>query len=417
MINSTRAFVRLQNNLSFGWLAILLFAPILGAAHDKKPVGSWQLGAPIVTYWAGPNITDTVAEQMKAGGFNLVWCRESELDIAARHGLRALVWGGPLSPNSLDTPQQQQELDAFIDRVRHHPAVYSYFLIDEPSSSLFPQLGKVVAYLRQQDPAHLVYINLFPTYANNEQLGNKGEVVSAYREHLRQYVDKVKPALISYDHYQFAVGKDGEEYFLNLAMIRRAAQESDLPFLNIVQACTWAPSMRVPGTNELRYLVSTTAAYGAKAISYYVYCCANHTGGIALADGTPTPLYHALKMYNREFAAITCELMPLKSLAVYHSTLREHGCEPLPSDAPFRLESTQNIGSPRGFLLGYFGKAHKPTHVIVVNLDYRADAATTLIASGKLQNFAPVSSKWTSLGSRRVVVRLAPGEGRLYRIK
>jgi len=38
-------------------------------------------------------------------------------------------------------------------------------------------------------------------------------------------------------------------------MIQRAAQDAGLPFLNIVQACTWTPSMRVPTTNELRYLI------------------------------------------------------------------------------------------------------------------------------------------------------------------
>ena len=65
--------------------------------------------------------------------------------------------------------------------------MYSYFITDEPSASAFPALGKLVAYLRQRDPAHLAYINLFPTYANNEQLGTKGDTVTAYREHLRQY--------------------------------------------------------------------------------------------------------------------------------------------------------------------------------------------------------------------------------------
>ena len=97
-----------------------------------------------------------------------------------------------------------------IARVRHHPALYDYFITDEPSAANFPALGKLVAYLRERDPAHLAYINLFPTYANNEQLGTKGDTVTAYREHLRQYVDIVKPGLISYDHYQFSVKGDND---------------------------------------------------------------------------------------------------------------------------------------------------------------------------------------------------------------
>ena len=47
--------------------------------------------------------------------------------------------------------------------------------------------------------------------------------------------------------------------------------------------------------DEMRYLVYTTLAYGAQGISYYVYCHPGHTGGISQPDGTPTPIYHALK--------------------------------------------------------------------------------------------------------------------------
>jgi hypothetical protein len=44
-------------------------------------------------------------------------------------------------------------------------------LTDEPGAGAFPALGKLVAYLRQRDPAHLAYVNLFPSYANEVQLG------------------------------------------------------------------------------------------------------------------------------------------------------------------------------------------------------------------------------------------------------
>ena len=95
--------------------------------------------------------------------------------------------------------------------------------------------------------------------------------------------------------------------------------------------------MRIPNTNELRYLVYTTLAYGAQGISYYVYACAGHHGSIASLDGTPGPLYYALKSYNREFVAIAKELQPLRSLAVQHTAMQERGCEPLPANAPFRF--------------------------------------------------------------------------------
>ena len=182
------------------------------------------------------------------------------------------------------------------------------------------------------------YINLFPTYANNDQLGNRGDTITAYTEHLRQYVEVVKPALISYDHYQFAPEGDVEGYFLNLALVRDQALQSGLPFLNIVQACTWTPARRVPGPQEMRYLIYTTLAYGAQGISYYVYCHPGHTGGIANPDGSPTPIYHALKELNVAFRKIAAQLQPLRSIGVYHLGMMPAGAQHLPAESPFRLD-------------------------------------------------------------------------------
>ncbi|MGC8991485.1 MAG: hypothetical protein ACP5MD_15325 [Verrucomicrobiia bacterium] len=378
----------------------------------------WRIGKPIVTYWAGPAMTDATARQMVEGGFNLVWCTEKELDVAQRHGLRALLHDSSISPVSLDAPEQREKLEALIKRVRSHPAMYAYFITDEPSAAAFPGLGKLVAFLRDHDPSHMAYINLFPTYANNEQLGTKGDVVTAYAEHLNRFVAEVKPALLSYDHYQFKVQGDGDQYFLNLAMIRRVAQQANVPFLNIVQACSWTPSMRVPNPDEVRYLVYTTAAYGAQGISYYVYCHPGHTGGIALPDGTPTPLYHALKTLNRQFASIAGQLQNLDSIGVYHTSFKEQGCEPVPENSAFKVES--KAGGPngdRGFLLGLLGRANKPSHVVVVNLDYRSKKTATLVGPANMEKFDADAERWEPGNGRRAELALEPGAGALLRVK
>ena len=398
-------------------LALFAHTPWTGAA-EADPKTAWQVGTPIVTYWCGPSLTDAVAQQMLEGGFNLVWCRdEKELDIAHRYGLRGQLRTGLLRPASLDEANRRDQLDALIARVAKHPALYSYHLIDEPNASQFPGLGRLVAYLRRRDPAHLAYINLFPTYANNKQLGTKGDVVTAYKEHLDRYVEQVMPALISYDHYQFRLKDDSNQYFLNLAMIRRAAMDAGVPFLNIVQACTWSPkTMRIPNADELRYLVYTTVAYGAQGISYYVYACPNHHGSLVGLDGTPGPLYHALKSYNREFLAIASELQPLRSLGVYHTSMREPSCRPLPTDSPFRLDSSKSPARPRGFLLGLFGPKDKPTHVVVVNLDYTAEVTAPLIGPTTLELFNTATAKWTPAKKTAIDLTLPPGGGKLLRI-
>ncbi|HEX41219.1 MAG TPA: hypothetical protein ENN81_04070 [Phycisphaerales bacterium] len=389
-----------------------------GAQAGSQSAGDWEIGAPIATYWAGPALTDDVARQMVEGGFNLVWCRsEEELDVAQRHRLRAMLMSGLLNPASLEDPSRRGKLDELIARVRRHPALYAYYIIDEPSASQFAALGGLVEYLRQRDPAHLAYINLFPTYANNQQLGTEGDVVTAYREHLRRYVEQVKPALISYDHYPFRLKGDGDQYFLNLAMIRRAAQDAGVPFLNIVQACTWAPeAMRVPNPDELRYLVYTTLAYGAQGISYYVYAHPNHHGSLVSLDGTPGPLYHAVKSYNRHFVAIAAQLQRLRSLGVYHTAMREPSCKPLSADAVFRVDDAASSPGPRGWLLGCFGARDETTHVVVVNLDYAAEGKVMLRGPVQLDVFDAATAQWHSTEKAVIELTLPPGGGILARV-
>ncbi len=401
-----------------------------------KPDANWKIGAPIVTYWAGPGhtmpVNDLTAAQVSAGGWNLAWAAKPEdLDVLHRHGLRAML---VLNTPNVDDPTQAKALDALIERVRSHPALYAYHLTDEPGAGAFPALGKLVAYLRERDPAHLAYINLFPTYANEAQLGVSADAAERakvgipsdfagiktddgttlrYREHLRQFVETVKPDLISYDHYHFLKNSDGAQYFLNLALIRMAALEAKRPFLNIIQTCD-SPSegWRGPGEHELRWLTYTSLAYGAQGISHFRY-------DIGLwkdpADATtPLPLYWAVSQFNREFLAIATELQPFKSLGAYHCGTMPMGGRALPPKSVFHPEpASQEV------LLGYFGKsADRHTHVVVVNLDYKNVATTTLVGPSRMQVFHAPTSSWSEgpAGSR-LRLELPPGGGVLVRLK
>lgn len=396
-----------------------------GFLQSGAAAKAWRVGTPIVTYWAGPNLTDRVARQMAEGGWNLVWCTEAELEVAARHGLRGQLQHELLAPAVLHDPVRREKLDALIQRVKRHPALYSYFITDEPNATNFVALGELVSYLRRRDPAHLAYINLFPTYASNAQLGNRGAPVPAYQEHLQQFIERVNPSLLSYDHYQFSVNGDLPDYFLNLALVRQAALDAEVPFMNIVQASTWTPGMRVPNAEEMRFLVYTTLAYGAQGISYYVYCWPKHTGGIANPDGTPTALYPVLKLLNHDFALMAAELQPLKSLGVYHAGMFPPGTVAVPTgcafqfDPPLPTEEFQPPRPARGVLLGVFGKpgrSAQATHAVVVNVDYQSAAAIGLRGGGPLEVFNPVARRWVGTQQERLELKLAPGVGVLVRI-
>jgi hypothetical protein len=406
----------------FVFIAISILTCFVSSVKAVSIQKLWQIDDPIVTYWAGPPMTDAVAKQMADGNWNLVWCRESELDTAHKYGLRALLHDPLLSPTNLDQPNEKAKLDALIQRVRNHPALYSYYIIDEPGASAFPELSRLTAYLSKLDPSHNSYINLFPIYANNQQLGTAGEPIPAYQDHLRQFVETLKPNLISYDHYHFTANGDGSQYFLNLAMIRQTALDAKVPFLNIVQACSWTPSMRIPIGDELRWLVYTSLAYGAQGISYYVYSHPNHDGAMATADGIPTPLYYVAKDLNHEFAVIANQLQPLQSLGAYHLGMLPPGTLPLPYRAAFTLDPALPVMDytppepVKGMLLGYFGKVDSPSHVLVVNLDYKQNVTRTLVGPGRLEIFDTTTLKWSVVGTNRAELHIQPGGGVLVRV-
>ena len=181
----------------------------------------WQPGTPITGYYHGPGggtdrwgpLTPGMARKLVAGGFNLAWgCTVEDLDVAHEHGLRVdLIALHTEDPTVFDDPAGRARIDAVIDSVKDHPALYSYNVSDEPSAVRFSEFARMLDYFRERDPNHLAYINLFPTYASAEQVGTEGDTTQAYREHLRQYLEIARPELISYDHYHLRAAGDDDE--------------------------------------------------------------------------------------------------------------------------------------------------------------------------------------------------------------
>ncbi len=142
------------------------------AATRSAAADGWKQKQFLITFWLPPPAMDDVLANVAAEHYNLTWVQQVEgLDVAARHHLRAMLYSSLLTPEALDDPAKRAQLDALIEKVKNHPALEAYFITDEPGAGAFAGWGRLVAYLRQRDPAHLAYINLYPTYANETQLG------------------------------------------------------------------------------------------------------------------------------------------------------------------------------------------------------------------------------------------------------
>ncbi len=273
--------------------SVFLSVACCGTAEDK-----WQQEKFIITMWCPPPATEENIQILARDKYTLTGVGiggdrslpESnlvgQLDIVHKYRMKALVFNPLLHWSSLADPAKQAQLDALIDSVKNHPGLDGYHITDEPSAVTFDQWAKLCKYIRRRDPEHQTYINLFPTYANQQQLGvslkevstgplgypdnfagigANNQTVEFYNEHLNAYVEKISPAIISYDHYHFLKnGVDGQQYFLNLALTRNASIKTGAPFLNIVQACTIEPAWRLVNKEEMRWLAFTTMAYGGR---------------------------------------------------------------------------------------------------------------------------------------------------------
>ena len=406
------------------------------AKPAAKPV-SWKQKDFFITFWCPPPANDQALAAVAAEHFNLTWVPAEGLDVAAKHGLRAMLTNDLLNPATLTNPAKRAQLDALIKRVKDHPALEAYFITDEPGAGAFPGLGQLVAFLRQRDPAHFAYINLFPTYATEAQLGvsasaaararvgfpqnlagvdTSNKTVLAYREHLKKFVEIVKPELISYDHYHFFKASDGNQYFLNLALIRQAAQEANKPFLNIIQASTVEKVWRLPNPRELRFLAFTTLAYGGRGISYFTYWGPRSYGGL-YQEGTPSPLVRDVAALNAEMAQFGRVLMTLDSVGAYHTAPLPYGAEAIPAATPVKITGKGEL------VLGLFGHSGRVMAFMVVNRSYKQDVETLLdvaLPGNQLQELDRKTGKWIDvdhLGKDRTVkVRLGAGDGRLFRV-
>ncbi len=389
------------------WVSMI--SAVIVGVFSNRAEGDWAVGAPIVTYFGtGYSLTNEHAQRMEEGGWNLVWVHSlSELNVAYLHGLRAM-WYGPLD-------------DSTITTIRSHPALYSYFVRDEPPAAMFPEMASTVSRLRELDPNHLAYINLYPNYAYPSY--------SSYSHYLNEYINTVQPSILSYDHYQLTKTGDTPDWFKNLAIISHTAKQANLPFMVTVQSSAWLsdPNIRVPNGNELRYLYNTSLAYGAQGISDFVYYQYDgFDGGMVANDGiTTTSLYDAAKTINPEFVAIAQEVQSMNHIGAYHlgdlppgyGTIDGSSPMRLPENSPFTISGiapTYYVPYQplRGAVLGFYGSSDQlaeATCTLVVNLDYSNPLDTRVFGPGDLSVFDPVTGMWIPQGHSWADVSLLPG--------
>ncbi len=366
----------------------------------------------ILAWGHTPGDADTLRE-LRACGFNLAgFVAPEHLDAVAAAGLKCIVSTRETHVSdaaaSLDDAAIQPRVAALTERVAGHPAVFGYYLRDEPSAALYPGLARWAAAFRRADPKHASYINLFPNYASPGQMG-----AAPYEEYVESFVTTVK--------LRSSVTITTPSWTTGLAVTlfpeprgrtqRRAAAQ---PAILNIAAFERALSLREPSEAGLRFQAYTTLAYGGRGISYFTYF-APAIGNYRLAPidafGHKTPTWDMLRSVNLQIHRLGPTYLTLKSVNVFHHP-----------DVPPKcagLDTSRHLAAVPGghFVIGEFeGPGGRP-FVLIVNKDLRVSTAfdVKFKQPGRVMQTNAYTGQTTPWGGENNW--LAPGQGMLLSLE
>lgn len=410
-----------------------LHAPVL-AGVPELPVG----------FWCGPPeqfLTPDRFTQMADAGFNYTMppcegeptleANRKTLDLAHAAGMKAFI----LDPRvlaaargraGLSTQAKGSTVETLVDGAladySSHPAFAGFFLADEPVAKQFRDIGVVVRRLRQKDPMHPPFVNIFPSYAPDMgmELG-----APTYDDYLRRYIEEVGPAFVSYDHYSLLYGRDRPGMYDNLDAVRRAAGGARLPFWQIVLDTSDEQSYRPLSESEKRYQAMHTLAYGGQGLLWFTYWqppnVAQYIWGDALVnrDGTVTPQLAEVARINKDVRALSSWLYRAASVGVFQT-----GEVPPDGRGPQGTEPVRVLGNG-DFTVGLFADG-ATRYALFANRDYKKEAQSdVLVLSGGVipQRFDKATGLWAPVqgavaeaeGGVRVPMTLAAGDAELLR--
>jgi hypothetical protein len=345
-------------------LAMLLAGFVFGAsAADQKHFTQDRFA---IGLWCPPQTSARLADhyrEIAAANFTLVigtagTNAAAQLKLCEKAGLQAIVdSSGP------------------VEKLPDSPACWGYMVVDEPGAGSFPDLTKRAADIRAHRPGRFGYINLLPNYAPAWALGTK-----SYDEYVSQFIDIVKPEVLSMDHYpQMRPNSDTrDQYRANLETFRKHSLAAGIPFWNFFYCMPFGDRLD-PTEAQIRWQINTSMAYGAKGVLYFCYWTPGKGaagagefpkgGAIITAEGLPTRHYDEARRINAELKHLGPTLMKLTSTGIYYINLQTNSGDVL-EGSPLRKLSAIRGDPPAKYLAGMFRQPDGGRAVILVNDSY-----------------------------------------------
>jgi hypothetical protein len=350
----------------------LIFTCLLAFLAIGNQAGFAEEHGISILAWSGPPAGETNAERYRelaeAGfthnfsGFANADAMAKALDVAQAAGIKQFI----------SIPELNSDPEKMAERFKRHPALAGYYLRDEPSVGDFPALATLTKRIQAVDSIHPCYINLFPNYANQQQLG-----AATYREHLDRFIREVPVPWISFDHYPVVGSSVRGEWYENLELVSAAARAAKKPFWAFALAVAHGP-YPVAETEHLRLQVFSNLAYGAQGIQYFTYWTVKsptwnfHQAPIDV-DGKRTPVYDRVKQVNTEIRAFSKVFYGAEVLRVGHTGNLPRGTHAYEPASPIAALKTGDGGA----VVSLLAKG-KQRFLAIINRDLHASMPLAL---------------------------------------
>lgn len=191
------------------------------------------------------------------------------LEHAETAGIKVLVrWDAIIGMGNATEDQMKKALGNVAD----YESFWGIFAKDEPDASLFKSLGKACEVFKKVMPDKYFYVNLFPNYANNTQIGT-----DTYREYVNRYCALVDNGMIIEDHYPYGhvAGSSkytvSDTYLANLEMIQKYARYYGKEHWEYIQGESCGIGYKTPDYYDFRHQIYTSMCYGVINMQYFCY--------------------------------------------------------------------------------------------------------------------------------------------------
>ena len=257
------------------------------------------------------------------------------LDLALARDMKVLV----------SDPRIYTDVQSVVDDYSEHPALWGYFLRDEPARKEFSKYGKIYKEFLELDANHTPFVNLLPAGGERARHG------IAWDKFIKEWITEVGPKKLRnlvFDNYPFCdldfddlyIGRGRshghiQNYFDDLEIMRKIGLEYDIPTGLYLQSVGIKNYLRRPDENDIRWNIYTALAYGIKSFEWFTWWTPSpdeFSDAVIDKNGNKTDLYDIVKWANYQIKSLSRITEELDAIEVYHFGEIPEGLPALPED-------------------------------------------------------------------------------------